>query len=80
MSMKERDDAARGDPMRRIGPEVSCPACGKRSAYDSANPWRPFCSERCKVIDLGAWASEQYRIAGTPEESPPEDDSHDSPR
>jgi endogenous inhibitor of DNA gyrase (YacG/DUF329 family) len=28
------------------------------------NPWRPFCSERCKQIDLGAWASESYRITG----------------
>ncbi len=32
------------------------------------NPWRPFCSERCKLIDLGAWASEEYRIPGKKEE------------
>jgi endogenous inhibitor of DNA gyrase (YacG/DUF329 family) len=46
---------------------VSCPHCGKPAAWESANPWRPFCSERCKLIDLGAWATEAYRIP-TPEE------------
>jgi endogenous inhibitor of DNA gyrase (YacG/DUF329 family) len=30
--------------------------------WDAANRYRPFCSERCRVIDLGAWASESYRI------------------
>ena len=30
--------------------------------WDTANPYRPFCSERCKMIDLGAWATESYRI------------------
>lgn len=42
--------------------EVPCPCCGKPSPWSSANAWRPFCSERCKTIDLGAWASEAYRI------------------
>ena len=32
--------------------------------WSPENPWRPFCSERCKQIDLGAWAAESYRIAG----------------
>ena len=41
---------------------VACPTCGAAAAYDPANPWRPFCSERCRSIDLGAWASESYRI------------------
>lgn len=41
---------------------VTCPQCGKAVAWDSANRHRPFCSERCRVIDLGAWASENYRI------------------
>jgi len=41
---------------------VSCPRCGARTVYSPANPWRPFCSERCKLIDLGAWASEKYRV------------------
>ena len=44
--------------------KVRCPQCGTESAWSTENPWRPFCSERCKQIDLGAWASESYRIAG----------------
>jgi len=38
-----------------------CPKCGNPSFWTN-NPYRPFCSERCKMIDLGAWASEDYRI------------------
>ena len=41
---------------------VACPQCGKNVVWDTANRWRPFCSERCRVIDLGAWATESYRI------------------
>ena len=56
--------------------KVQCPACGKAALYAPSNPWRPFCSERCKTLDLGAWAAEQYRIPAKPEqeegESPPE--------
>ncbi len=44
---------------------VDCPACSRKTEFAPSNRWRPFCSERCKRIDLGAWASEQYRIAGT---------------
>ena len=40
-----------------------CPTCRKMTKWEG-NPFRPFCSERCKVKDLGAWASEDYRIAG----------------
>ncbi len=42
---------------------VRCPACGGPSRYAADNPWRPFCSERCKNLDFGAWASENYRVA-----------------
>lgn len=42
--------------------QVRCPQCGKLSPWSPDNPWRPFCSERCKQIDLGAWASEAYRV------------------
>lgn len=38
-----------------------CPRCGQQSQWQD-NPFRPFCSERCKMIDLGAWASDEYRI------------------
>ena len=41
---------------------VNCPRCGKPVAWEAANRYRPFCSERCRVIDLGAWATESYRI------------------
>lgn len=41
---------------------VSCPQCGNSAPWSSTNPYRPFCSERCKMIDLGAWAMESYRI------------------
>ena len=41
---------------------VACPGCGTLVAYSPENPWRPFCSERCRQTDLGAWASEAYRI------------------
>lgn len=44
--------------------QVRCPNCGGDALWAPENPWRPFCSERCKQIDLGAWASESYRITG----------------
>ncbi|HXG29245.1 MAG TPA: DNA gyrase inhibitor YacG [Nevskiales bacterium] len=45
----------------RIG---RCPRCGKSVPLTADNPWRPFCSERCKTVDLGDWLSERHRIAG----------------
>jgi uncharacterized protein len=45
---------------------VPCPSCGGDSVYSSANAYRPFCSERCKGIDLGAWASEGFKLAAEP--------------
>ena len=41
---------------------VLCPTCGGDSIYAPANPFRPFCCERCKSIDFGAWASESFRV------------------
>jgi len=41
---------------------VACPNCSKLSEFAPSNAFRPFCSERCKLIDLGLWASEQYAI------------------
>lgn len=43
-------------------PIVVCPQCGKDVIWSTDNPYRPFCSERCKLIDLGQWASDNYRI------------------
>lgn len=51
--------------------KVRCPGCGGESLYSPQNPWRPFCSERCRSVDLGAWATESYRV---PAEAPPDDD------
>ncbi len=65
-----RDDrsprAGAGEPRT-----VPCPACGKKCAFEPWNPWRPFCSERCRTTDLGAWASESYRIPAKPGEDEP---------
>jgi uncharacterized protein len=41
---------------------VPCPTCRRSVEWSENSPWRPFCSERCKLIDLGAWASEQHAI------------------
>jgi endogenous inhibitor of DNA gyrase (YacG/DUF329 family) len=41
---------------------VNCPRCGTATPWSEANAFRPFCSERCKLIDLGLWATEGYRI------------------
>jgi endogenous inhibitor of DNA gyrase (YacG/DUF329 family) len=46
-------------PKKRL---VTCPQCNGLSEYSADNPFRPFCSERCKLIDLGQWANENYRI------------------
>jgi endogenous inhibitor of DNA gyrase (YacG/DUF329 family) len=49
---------------------VTCPTCRGDSVYASSNPYRPFCSQRCKSNDFGAWASENFRL---PTEAPPDD-------
>lgn len=46
--------------------KVPCPICGTPAEFARTNPWRPFCSERCKLIDLGEWGNDSYRIAGEP--------------
>jgi endogenous inhibitor of DNA gyrase (YacG/DUF329 family) len=53
---------------------VLCPHCGAAVEWSAASRFRPFCSERCKLIDLGAWASEQYRIALPDGPRPPDED------
>lgn len=51
--------------------KIKCPQCGLLTVYSLKNSFRPFCSDRCKLIDLGDWASEKYAI-------PVKDDSSDS--
>jgi endogenous inhibitor of DNA gyrase (YacG/DUF329 family) len=41
---------------------VNCPTCGKKVTWSKEQHWRPFCSERCKMIDLGGWLDETNRI------------------
>lgn len=44
---------------------VKCPTCGKDVEWSVEQKWRPFCSERCRLIDLGEWANESHRIPGS---------------
>jgi endogenous inhibitor of DNA gyrase (YacG/DUF329 family) len=44
---------------------MRCPNCGKPAEWQD-NPHRPFCSERCKLIDFGRWANEEYRVPAEP--------------
>jgi endogenous inhibitor of DNA gyrase (YacG/DUF329 family) len=53
---------------------VSCPQCGKGVVWERDNPYRPFCGERCKMIDLGGWASESYRVPVVENKDDPETD------
>ena len=55
---------------------VRCPACSGPSLYSSANAYRPFCSARCKGVDLGAWASEEFKLP----DATPSDEAFGAPR
>lgn len=54
-------------------PVVACPQCGKEHQWDTGNRFRPFCSERCKLVDLGKWANEEYRVEQREPEFPEAD-------
>jgi endogenous inhibitor of DNA gyrase (YacG/DUF329 family) len=56
--------------------EITCPHCGKTNTWTQSNSFRPFCSERCKLIDLMDWADEKHRIPLEPDSS--EDDIPES--
>jgi len=56
---------------------AKCPTCERPVEWDPANPFRPFCSERCKLIDLGAWLAEEHRVPG--DEVPADDEDDDAP-
>lgn len=47
--------------------QIKCPTCGTQVEWRAENRFRPFCSERCKNIDLGAWSSGQYALPDAPE-------------
>jgi endogenous inhibitor of DNA gyrase (YacG/DUF329 family) len=55
--------------------EVTCPTCRTRATWED-NPWRPFCSERCRLLDLGKWLNEEYAVPAEdddPLSEPPEE-------
>lgn len=56
--------------------QLKCPTCSKTVLWNDDFPHRPFCSDRCRLIDLGEWASENHRIAGEPL-MPSNDDTED---
>lgn len=57
--------------------KAACPQCGQPAALDAGNPYRPFCSERCKLLDFGAWISGRYGIPAIEQE--PEGDGEPKP-
>lgn len=57
---------------------VKCPTCGKKVPWSEASSWRPFCSERCRLIDLGAWADGSHAIPGESAELPPDQHSDEN--
>ncbi len=54
-------------PAQKMARIVPCPTCGERVKWSTQNRHRPFCSERCKLIDFGAWVDEQHSIPGEEE-------------
>ena len=56
---------------------MKCPTCRRPTAW-TENPFRPFCSERCKLIDFGAWANEEYKVPAE-ETAPPLEEAEQSP-
>ncbi|UCE30330.1 MAG: DNA gyrase inhibitor YacG [Burkholderiales bacterium] len=64
--------------------EVSCPTCGRKVQWRPESRFRPFCSERCRLVDLGGWAAERYAIPadaqGEQDPEPPAETAHGSGR
>lgn len=58
--------------------EVRCPTCRTKIEWEG-NPFRPFCSERCKLLDLGKWLAEEYRVPVADDESESEPQGGESP-
>ena len=52
------------------GPTGRCPQCSQPADLSGANAFHPFCSERCKKLDFGAWLAERYAIE-EPDDDPP---------
>jgi endogenous inhibitor of DNA gyrase (YacG/DUF329 family) len=56
--------------------KLPCPTCKKEVLWTDDYPHRPFCSERCRLIDLGEWASENHKIAGESLQKNHDDDDY----
>ncbi len=68
MTQQKSQQAPKGETSAR---QIPCARCGKPTLFTSENPYRPFCSERCKLIDLGNWADGRYNIPiNNPTDSP----------
>jgi hypothetical protein len=61
----------------KINSKLLCPRCRAKTAWEG-NPYRPFCSARCRSIDLGAWADEEYRVPGGAADNQAQADNLDS--
>jgi endogenous inhibitor of DNA gyrase (YacG/DUF329 family) len=61
--------------------KVHCPICNAVMQGQGPSEWPafPFCSDRCRTIDLGRWLGEEYRVVPDPDEESPETDAHDPP-
>jgi endogenous inhibitor of DNA gyrase (YacG/DUF329 family) len=53
-----------------VAQRLRCPTCQRPIQWSEQFPFRPFCSDRCRLIDLGTWLSEKHAIAGDPAENP----------
>ncbi|MDJ0861167.1 MAG: DNA gyrase inhibitor YacG [Gammaproteobacteria bacterium] len=53
--------------LRHLAQTVDCPTCGRPVEWTTEQRWRPFCSERCRIIDLGAWVDGSHRIPSADE-------------
>ncbi len=56
---------------------IKCPECGKVTEYSNANEYRPFCSKRCSLIDLGEWVEGNYSIESNEQYFTPESQADD---
>jgi endogenous inhibitor of DNA gyrase (YacG/DUF329 family) len=54
--------------------KAACPQCGQATVLDASNAWRPFCCERCKLLDLGEWFAGRYTVPIVEDEESPTED------
>ena len=59
---------------------VKCPTCRRRVDWNETSVYRPFCSDRCRLIDLGAWFKEEHAIPGEPAIDPDDPSSPSDPQ